>query len=65
MIYLGVREKAPRNIIVGVKNLPMLKKTFFDAIHNKSKVSVVMGGDEICRELKIDGKPVFLSNPFI
>lgn len=28
VIYLGVREKAPRNIIVGVKNLPMLKKTF-------------------------------------
>ena len=47
MIYLGVREKAPRNIIGGVTNLPMLKKTFFDAIHNKSKVSVVMGGDEM------------------
>lgn len=58
VIYLGVREKAPRNIIVGVKNLPMLKKAFFDTIHNKSKVSVAMGGDEMWREIEIDGKTV-------
>ena len=58
VIYLGIREKAPRNIIVGVKNLPMLKKAFFDTIHNKSKVSVVMGGDEMWREIEIDGKTV-------
>ncbi len=58
VIYLGVKEKKPRNIISGVTNSPMLKKAFFDAIHNKTKVSVAMGGDEMWREIELEGKTV-------
>lgn len=57
-IYLGITEKKAKNIIVGVKNVSELKKEFVNAIHNKAKVSVAVGGDEIWQEYLVDGKTI-------
>ena len=58
VIYLGIKEQSPKNVILGVTNAPMLKKSFFDAIHNSAKVSVALGGEEMWVKREIDGKTI-------
>ena len=57
-IYLGIREKKPKNVIIGVTNEPMLKKSFFNAIANKTKASAALVDDSQWRAISIEGKTV-------
>lgn len=57
-MYLGIKEKKPKNIITGVTNEPMLKKSFFSAINNKTKVSVALVDDSQWQVMSVEGKTV-------
>ena len=57
-LYLGIREKKPRNVITGVSNEPMLKKSFFSAINNKCKASVALVDDSQWQTIRVEGKTV-------
>lgn len=53
-IYLGIKEKKPKNIITGVRNEPKLKESFFSAINNKTKVSAALVDDSQWRVIPTD-----------
>lgn len=57
-IFLGIKEGNNENIIAGVSNPKSLKKDFFNAISNNTKVSVCLGGDELWKEIDVDGKTI-------
>ena len=58
VIYLGIKEKKPKNIIVGVTNEPTLKKSFFSTVSNKTKVSAALVDDSQWQAFSIEGKTV-------
>jgi len=58
VIYLGIKENKPKNVIVGVANEPMLKKSFFSTVGNKTKVSAALVDDSQWQTFSIEGKTV-------
>lgn len=58
VIYLGIKEAEPKNIISGVSNPKELKKNFFDVIHNKNKVSAAIVDESAWEEIDVDGKTI-------
>lgn len=51
-------NKKPKNIITGVSNEPMLKKSFFSTINNNSKTSVAIVSDSQWKTISVEGKTI-------
>ncbi len=58
LIIVGVEEKKPINIISGVANPSLLKRDFFNAVHNKTKVSTCLSSEEMWEEEVVEGKTI-------
>lgn len=58
IIVLGVKEGKTENEIVGVREPQALKKDFFNAISDKNKISICLGGDELWKEIPIGEKRI-------
>lgn len=58
IIYLGVIENSPQNIVVGISNEEQYKKDILNTIHNKTKFSYPLLSDDNFETLTYENKKV-------